>query len=146
MDIGDLGINLLQNLKRDSECDEGGSEHKRKSDSKSEGKNETPIKVRMRVIISSKNGSDGEKKENMASKAASDLSPDQFHLLQKFGVHSNFMDTLLQELVKYNGQNTIEYMQGNNRNGYLVPQPSLCTLKNMNQHYQLRAAPFLIIL
>jgi len=32
----------------------------------------------------------------------------------------------LQELVKYNGQNSIEYVQGNNQPGYLVPQPLFC--------------------
>jgi hypothetical protein len=36
------------------------------------------------------------------------------------------MDKLLQELVKYNGQNSIEYVQGNNQPGYLVPQPLFC--------------------
>jgi hypothetical protein len=37
------------------------------------------------------------------------------------------MDKLLQELVKYNGQNSIAYVQGNNRPGYLVPQPLFCS-------------------
>jgi hypothetical protein len=39
------------------------------------------------------------------------------------------MDKVLQELVKFYGQITIEYMQGNDCPGYLVPQPSLHFMK-----------------
>jgi hypothetical protein len=80
---------------------------------------------------SSKNGSDEKKEESEAKKTSSDISPDEYPLLHKLGIHSEFMDKLLQELVRYHGWNTIKYMQGNNRPGYLVPLPSLCTVKKL---------------
>jgi hypothetical protein len=52
--------------------------------------------------------------DGKAVNASSDLCPNQFPLLHKCSVHSNFMDKLLQELVKYNGRNSIEYVQWNN--------------------------------
>jgi hypothetical protein len=53
------------------------------------------------------------------------------------------MDKLLQELVKYNGRNTIEYMQGNNRPGYLVPQPSLRSIKNYEAAISSKSSSFI---
>jgi hypothetical protein len=130
--ISNLGFNLVQHLEKDRENEEYESEeYESKSDSenekarKSEGehKNESGDE-------SSKNGSDEEKEENEAMKSSSDISPDEYPLLHKLGIHSEFMDELMQELVRYHGQNTIEYMQGNNCPGYLVPLPSLCTIKS----------------
>jgi hypothetical protein len=147
-DIADLGFNLLQNLEGVSRSEECRSECESESSSESESENENASKSEDESknesdSESSKNGSGGVKEENQVFEAASDLSPDQYPLLHKLGVHSDFMDKLLQELVKYNGRNTIEYMQGNNRPGYLVPQPSLRSIKNYEAAISSKSSSFI---
>jgi hypothetical protein len=53
------------------------------------------------------------------------------------------MDKLLQELVRFHGRNTIEYMQGNNYPGYLVPLPSLHTIKSYESTITVKSGSFI---
>jgi len=48
-------------------------------------------------------------KENEVQNVTSDLRPDEFPLF-KLDIQSDFQDELLQELVRYYGWNTIEYL------------------------------------
>ena len=112
-DIAKLGFHVLEHLDKDSEseCEDDSEESHSISEPEKEesgGENESI----------SEDENDGK-----AVNASSDLCPNQFPLLHKLSVHSNFMDKLLQELVKYNGWNSIEYVQWNNWPGYLVPHP-----------------------
>jgi hypothetical protein len=66
-------------------------------------------------------------KDAIQKKSVSNLSSSEFPLLSSLGVHSDFMDKVLQELVKYHGKKTIEFMGSNNRKGYLISFPSLRT-------------------
>jgi hypothetical protein len=47
-------------------------------------------------------------------KSVSNLSASEFLLLSSLGAHSDFMDKLLQELVKYHGKKTIEFIGSKN--------------------------------
>jgi hypothetical protein len=55
----------------------------------------------------------------------SNLPGNEFPLLCSLGIHSEkHMDSLIQEIVKFNGGKVIKYMQANNRTGFLLPMPS----------------------
>jgi hypothetical protein len=55
----------------------------------------------------------------------SNLPADEFPLLSSLGIHSKkHMDSLIQEIVKFNMRKVIKYMQANNRIGFLLPIPS----------------------
>jgi hypothetical protein len=126
-DITELGFHVLEHLDSESEC-EVDSKSECEDDSKESRSVSEPEKEESggENESSSEDENDG-KAVNLVSNASSDLCPNQFPLLHKLGVHSNFMDKLLQELVKYNGRHSIEYVQGNSHPGYLVPQPSFCS-------------------
>ena len=64
-------------------------------------------------------------KDAIQKKSVSNLLSSEIPLLSSLGVHSDFMDKVLQELVKYHGKKTIEFMGSNNRKGYLISFPSL---------------------
>jgi hypothetical protein len=53
------------------------------------------------------------------------------------------MDRLMQELVKFNGHSYIEYMQGNNRPGYLLPVPSLCSIEKYESAVKAKSTSFM---
>jgi hypothetical protein len=137
--IGELEFSLIQNTNDDSNSieseseseSESMSESKSESESKRESEHESESKSMSESIIKTMDDSesmDGSKEKEVQN-ATSDLHPEEFSLLFKLGVHSNFLDKLLQELIRYNGRNTIEYLQGNNRPGHLVPPPPLQSSK-----------------
>ena len=70
--------------------------------------------------LSQENIASSSEEMNTASRSVRNLSTTSFPLLSSLGVHSNFMDKLLQRLVKFYGQKTIEYVGSNNCNGYLI--------------------------
>jgi hypothetical protein len=75
--------------------------------------------------------------------ASSDLCPEQFPFLHKLGVHSEFMERLMQELIKFNGRNYVEYMQGNNHPGYLLPVPSLRSIEKYESAVKAKSTSFM---
>jgi hypothetical protein len=75
--------------------------------------------------LSQENAASSSEGMNTTGRSVSNLSPIDFPLLSSLGVHSNFMDKLLQELVKFYGQKTIEYVGSNNCNVCLISFPSL---------------------
>jgi len=49
----------------------------------------------------------------------------------------------MQELVKFNGHSYIEYMQGNNHPGYLLPVPSLCSIEKYESAVKAKSTSFM---
>jgi hypothetical protein len=49
----------------------------------------------------------------------------------------------MQELVKFNVRSCIEYMQGNNRPGYLLPVPSLCSIEKYESAVKAKSTSFM---
>ncbi len=48
----------------------------------------------------------------------------EYPFLNHLGATPSSLDKLIQEIVKYKKNNTIEYIRGNNRNGILISIPS----------------------
>jgi hypothetical protein len=144
-----LGFNLFVNLDEDSD-----SEQKKESVSKSDNEDSESKKSSGNEsdndgsASESENESESESEyENQSDRkiphASSDLCPEQFPFLHKLGVHSEFMERLMQELIKFNGRNYVEYMQGNNHPGYLLPVPSLRSIEKYESAVKAKSTSFM---